>query len=54
MRSGCMRGSPGAVAQFLPGSAPSPVRVSAYMDGSTPDGHGLIGLVGPRRAPPNV
>lgn len=32
-----------AVARFMPGLHPGPVRVSAYMDGYTPDGHGLVG-----------
>jgi sarcosine oxidase len=32
-----------AVARLLPGLDPTPVRVSAYMDAYTPDGHGLVG-----------
>jgi sarcosine oxidase len=32
-----------AVARFLPGLVPGPIRVSAYMDGYTPDGHALVG-----------
>ncbi|MGH3503647.1 MAG: N-methyl-L-tryptophan oxidase [Nocardioidaceae bacterium] len=32
-----------AVAELLPGLIPTPVRVSAYMDGYTSDGHGLVG-----------
>jgi sarcosine oxidase len=41
----------GAVARFLPGLVPSPIRVSAYMDGYTPDGHALAG---PLPGAPNV
>jgi sarcosine oxidase len=40
-----------AVARFLPGLVPGPIRVSAYMDGYTPDGHALVG---PLPATPNV
>jgi sarcosine oxidase len=40
-----------AVARFMPGLFPSPIRVSAYMDGYTPDGHALAG---PLPAVPNV
>jgi sarcosine oxidase len=39
------------VARFLPGLIPGPVRVSAFMDGYTPDGHALVG---PLPAAPNV
>jgi sarcosine oxidase len=40
-----------AVARFMPGLIPSPIRVSAYMDGYTPDGHALVGSL---PATPNV
>lgn len=40
-----------AVARFMPGLTPDPIRVSAYMDGYTPDGHALAG---PLPAAPNV
>lgn len=40
-----------AVARFLPGLDPRPIRVSAYMDGYTPDGHALVGA---QQATPNV
>lgn len=40
-----------AVARFMPGLIPAPIRVSAYMDGYTPDGHALAG---PLPATPNV
>jgi sarcosine oxidase len=40
-----------AVARFLPGLIPGPIRVSAYMDGYTPDGHALVG---PLPNTPNV
>jgi sarcosine oxidase len=40
-----------AVARFLPGLIPAPLRVSAYMDGYTPDGHALVG---PMPETPNV
>jgi sarcosine oxidase len=40
-----------AVARFLPGLLPGPIRVSAYMDGYTTDGHALAG---PLPATPNV
>jgi sarcosine oxidase len=36
-----------AVARFLPGLLPGPVRVSAYMDGYTPDDHAIIGPLHP-------
>jgi sarcosine oxidase len=32
-----------AVARFLPGLVPGPIRVAAYMDGYTPDGHAVVG-----------
>lgn len=32
-----------AVARLLPGLEPTPVRVSAYMDAYTDDGHGIVG-----------
>ncbi|UYM06445.1 N-methyl-L-tryptophan oxidase [Solicola gregarius] len=32
-----------AVARYLPGLIPEPVRVSAYMDAYTSDGHGVVG-----------
>jgi len=32
------------VAEYLPGLVPDPVRAAAYVDGYTPDGHGLVGL----------
>ena len=35
------------MARFLPGLTTGPVRVSAYMDGYVPDGHGVVGP--PRR-----
>ena len=34
-----------AVTRFMPGLIPGPVRVSAYMDGYTLDGHALVGPV---------
>jgi sarcosine oxidase len=34
-----------AVAEFLPGLVPTPVRVSTYMDAYTADGHALVGRV---------
>jgi sarcosine oxidase len=34
-----------AVADLLPGLVPSPVRVSAYMDAYTTDGHALVGAM---------
>lgn len=34
-----------AVARYLPGLTPTPVRVSAYMDAYTTDDHGLVGRV---------
>jgi sarcosine oxidase len=40
-----------AVARFMPGLAPGPIRVSAYMDGYTSDGHALAG---PLPATPHV
>jgi sarcosine oxidase len=40
-----------AVARFMPGLIPNPIRVSAYMDGYTPDGHAFVG---PMPAAPNV
>lgn len=33
------------VSRYLPGLIPEPVRVSAYMDGYTSDGHGIVGPV---------
>jgi sarcosine oxidase len=32
-----------AAAEVLPGVHPEPTRVSAYMEGYTPDGHGIVG-----------
>jgi sarcosine oxidase len=32
-----------AVARFMPGLSSGPIRISAYMDGYTPDGHALVG-----------
>lgn len=40
-----------AVARFLPGLDPGPIRVSAHMDGYTPDGHALVG---PAPSAPNT
>lgn len=34
-----------AVGRLLPGLYPDPIRVSAYMDGYTPDGHALVGAL---------
>lgn len=34
-----------AVARLLPGLYPDPIRVSAYMDGYTPDKHALVGTI---------
>lgn len=34
-----------AVGRVLPGLYPYPIRVSAYMDGYTPDGHALVGAL---------
>ncbi len=34
-----------AIAHYLPSLHPDPVRVSAYMDGYTKDGHGLLGFL---------
>jgi sarcosine oxidase len=34
-----------AVARFLPGLHPNPIRVSVHMDGYTPDRHALVGAV---------
>lgn len=34
-----------SVARLLPGLYPDPIRVSAYMDGYTPDGHALVGAL---------
>jgi sarcosine oxidase len=34
-----------AVRRLLPGLYPDPIRVSAYMDGYTPDGHALVGAL---------
>jgi len=34
-----------AVARLLPDLYPDPIRVSTYMDGYTPDGHGLVGAL---------
>ena len=35
----------GAVARYLPGLVPTPVRVSAYMDAYTTDGHAMVGAM---------
>lgn len=37
-----------AVARFLPGLTPQPIRISAYMDGYTTDGHPIINSPDPR------
>jgi sarcosine oxidase len=34
-----------AVERLMPGLYPYPIRVSAYMDGYTPDGHALVGVL---------
>lgn len=34
-----------AVGRLLPGLYPDPIRVSAYMEGYTPDGHALVGAL---------